>query len=102
VVLPLLDRFFDESYRDMGRMEHWLGGSGLDWTSVRPPRLTNSPATAYRIGDAPLPRGGRVGRAALACALLDLVAEAAYVGRVAYVADLSPRAKPGTPVVPPP
>jgi len=44
---------------DMAGMEVAICQSDLDWTIVRPPRLTNGLVTrAYRIVDGDLPRGG--------------------------------------------
>jgi putative NADH-flavin reductase len=46
---------------DMAGMESEIMQNGIDWTIVRPPRLTNGPAThAYRIADDHLPKGGTV------------------------------------------
>src|SRR5439155_26093103 len=40
---------FRERYADLAAMEDLLRDSGLDWTIVRPPRLTDKPVTgAYR------------------------------------------------------
>ena len=45
---------------DMAGMESEIMQSWIDWTIIRPPRLTNGPATrAYRIADDHLPKGGR-------------------------------------------
>ena len=38
-----------EHYADLARMEDVLRGSDLDWTVIRPPRLTSKPVTGkYR------------------------------------------------------
>jgi len=38
-----------KNFADLARMEHLLADSGLDWTVVRPPRLSDKPLTgAYR------------------------------------------------------
>jgi uncharacterized protein YbjT (DUF2867 family) len=40
---------FGKVYADLAQMEDILAGSGLDWTAVRPPRLTGKPLTGtYR------------------------------------------------------
>jgi putative NADH-flavin reductase len=40
---------FGKVYTDLAQMEDILAGSGLDWTVVRPPRLTGKPLTGtYR------------------------------------------------------
>lgn len=41
IAKPLLWKAFKESYSDLVRMETVVKNSGLDWTIVRPPRLTN-------------------------------------------------------------
>ncbi|PBC71611.1 putative NADH-flavin reductase [Streptomyces sp. TLI_235] len=46
-------------YADLARMEDELRDSGLDWTVVRPPRLTDKPATgSYRTAYGRNVRGG--------------------------------------------
>jgi putative NADH-flavin reductase len=44
---PLIRRLFD--YSDLAAMEDLLRDGSLDWTAIRPPRLTNGPLTGtYR------------------------------------------------------
>ena len=51
--------FFPNLVADASEMEHVLATSGLDWTIVRPPRLTDKPYTgAYRVREDHLPRFG--------------------------------------------
>ncbi len=51
--------FFPDLLADASEMEHVLATSGLDWTIVRPPRLTEKPYTgAYRVREDHLPRFG--------------------------------------------
>jgi putative NADH-flavin reductase len=60
--------FFPGVVRDAGEMERIVAKSGLDWTLVRPPQLTNKPATGkYRttIGHLP-PFGFNISRADVA------------------------------------
>ena len=77
VVDPILHRFFGGGYADMARMEQLLAGSeagsDVDWTVLRPPRLTDKPGTGrYRSGvEAAVPRGWNIPRADLARAMLD-------------------------------
>jgi putative NADH-flavin reductase len=47
VAKPLLWHFFRYSYTDTVRMEAVVRESGLDWTIVRPPRLSNKPHTGH-------------------------------------------------------
>jgi putative NADH-flavin reductase len=50
---------FRQMVPDMAGMESEVCQSDLDWTVVRPPRLTNGPAKhSYRIVDGNLPKGG--------------------------------------------
>jgi len=49
VLSPLIRRLFGPLYTDLAAMEDLLRDGNLDWTSVRPPRLTNGPLTrTYR------------------------------------------------------
>ncbi len=51
--------FFPDVVRDAGEMENVFRKSGLDWTMVRPPRLTDQPRTGkYRVLEGHLPRFG--------------------------------------------
>src|SRR5829696_442945 len=45
IARPLLWRVLRAHYTDLAQMERLLRESGLDWTVVRPPRLTDGPAT---------------------------------------------------------
>ena len=50
---------FREHYADLALMEDILRDSGLDWTVVRPPRLTDKPLTSsYRVAYGQNLRGG--------------------------------------------
>lgn len=68
VVKPLLGRILKHAYADMRRMEVLVQGSGLDWTIVRPPMLTNGRHTGeFRFAFNHNVRGGnRITRADLA------------------------------------
>ena len=60
--------FFPRVVRDATEMENIIAKSGLDWTLVRPPQLTNKPATGRyrtRIGHLP-PFGFNIARADVA------------------------------------
>ncbi|MET9657913.1 NAD(P)H-binding protein [Streptomyces sp. NPDC006510] len=86
---PLLDRLvrkmvgaiLKEVYADLTRMEAALARSATDWTSVRPPKLTNGPLTGtYRTAVGGTPRSGRtISRADVAHAMLALVDDPASV-----------------------
>jgi putative NADH-flavin reductase len=46
----ILQRIFKNMYADLNRMEKIVKESNLDWTILRPPRLTNAPFTGrYRF-----------------------------------------------------
>ncbi|MGW1404709.1 NAD(P)-dependent oxidoreductase [Streptomyces sp. NPDC002403] len=70
-----------EVYADLTRMEAALARSTADWTSVRPPKLTNGPLTGtYRTVVGSTPRSGRsISRADVAHAMLALVDDPASV-----------------------
>jgi putative NADH-flavin reductase len=49
VLSPLIRRLFGPLYTDLAAMEDQLRDGRLDWTAIRPPRLTNGPLTrTYR------------------------------------------------------
>jgi putative NADH-flavin reductase len=66
---------------DMRHAEAVIEGTDLDWTIVRPPALTDGPATGrYRVAvGSNLPHGFRVSRADLAACMLTLISDAATV-----------------------
>ena len=50
IIKPILWRLYGGMYADLLRMEDAVKGSGLDWTILRPPRLTNEPRTGrYQV-----------------------------------------------------
>lgn len=86
---PLVDRLMRkgigavlaELYADLARMEAALARSTTDWTSVRPPKLTDGPLTGvYRQVVGGTPRSGRsISRADVAHAMLALIDDPAAV-----------------------
>ncbi|MFG2844087.1 NAD(P)-dependent oxidoreductase [Kitasatospora sp. NPDC048296] len=75
---PLLWAALREVYTDLEAMERVLRESDLDWTAVRPPRLTNRPGRGhYRHAVESGPAGSTVPRADVARAMLDLVTDPA-------------------------
>lgn len=72
-------------------MERMVAGSGFDWTIIRPPRLTNGPATGRVRSEAGAPefRHGpyRISRVDLAATLLDLAEDSRRVGEVLLVGE---------------
>ncbi|MEU7024436.1 SDR family oxidoreductase [Streptomyces sp. NPDC046203] len=68
-------------YDDLREMEAELAASGTDWTSVRPPRLTDQPVTGhYRhvVGGTPV-KGRTIARADVAHAMLAMADDPATV-----------------------
>lgn len=88
VLKPLARRFLGRVFADMVAMEAVVRASGLDWTIVRPPRLTEKPLTGhYRTQlDADLPRNLNVSRADLAHLILDVCTDAEANGATIYIA----------------
>lgn len=77
MVKPLLGRILKHAYADMRRMEELVQASGLDWTIVRPPMLTNGRHTGeFRSAINHNVRGGnQVSRADLADQVLRCLAD---------------------------
>jgi len=75
---PLLWALYRPVYADMARMEDEIRQSGLDWTIVRPPRLTDKPPSGrYRTAiNGSVRRGYIIARADLAGAILMLLDDA--------------------------
>ena len=61
-----------------------LAGSGLDWTALRPPLVTDGAAAGYRL-DLRLTPGARVRRADVAQALVDQLEDRTYLARAPFV-----------------
>lgn len=65
-----------------------LSASGLDWTMVMPPMLTNGPAKGkYRVDGEALPRKGwRISRADVADFMMKQIGNPLWVGKGVYIA----------------
>jgi putative NADH-flavin reductase len=89
LIHPLLNAFFGGAYQDMTRMETMLSASDLDWTVLRPPRLTDGlPTGQYRTAiDARLSGAVKLARADLARALVDAINEPTFIRRAVSVAS---------------
>lgn len=76
--------FFPGVIADASAMERVLRESGLDWTIVRPPRLTDKPYTGrYRIRESHLPPFGfTISRADVADCFIKTVEDPATIGMV--------------------
>lgn len=81
ILRPLIRAIFKNAYADLARMEDEVRRSGLDWTILRPPRLTDKPRTGrYRTAlNRNVPGGYSIARADLADAILTLVADPAAI-----------------------
>ena len=88
VAMPLLKRALRQHYADLARMENELRDSGLDWTVIRPPRLTNGALTAsYRTAvGRNVRRGLTVSRADVAHLMLRVVDQPETIGQTIGVA----------------
>jgi len=86
---PLITAALRDLYVDLARMEDTLAGSGLDWTAVRPPRLTNGPETgAYRTASGRnLRRGLTVSRADVAHLMLAALGQPETIGQTIGIAN---------------
>jgi putative NADH-flavin reductase len=75
--------------RDMAAMEQEFVGTGLDWTMVRPPRLTNGQGTQhYRVRDGHLPSGGfLISRSDVAHFMLGEVERGEHVRQIVGVSN---------------
>jgi putative NADH-flavin reductase len=90
VAKPLLGRtVFKAPWRDLVAMEEVVRGSGLDWTVLRPPQLTDRPLTGrYRTREGVnLRRGLRVSRADLAHLALAVAGDPDTYRSVIFLAD---------------
>ena len=72
LMAPLLRALLRGLYADMAVMEEATRRSGMDWTIMRPPWLTDGPRTGTwrQARDTNLRRGNRISRADLADAIL--------------------------------
>ena len=85
---PIAKTLFGKIYPDLARMEDTLRESGLDWTVLRPPKLTGKPLTAtYRTAIGHNLRGGRsIPRADLAHYMLAVLDQPDTIGQVIGIA----------------
>lgn len=85
---PLIKAVLREHYADLARMEDVLRASGLDWTSVRPPKLTDKPLSGgYRTALDRNVRGGAfASRADVADCMLRVLERPETVGHAVGVA----------------
>lgn len=86
---PMTKAMLGAHYADLARMEDVLRDSNLDWTSVRPPRLTDKPVTGtYRTAFGQnLRRGVFISRADVAHYMLRVLDDPTTFGKVMGVAN---------------
>ncbi len=85
---PLVKAIFRTQYADLAVMEDVLRDSGLDWTAMRPPRLTDKPGTGdYRIARGRnLRRGRTISRADVAHGMLRVLGQPDTIGHTVGIA----------------
>lgn len=87
VLGPFAKAVFHDPYADLAEMEDVLRGSGLDWTVLRPPRLTARPLDRYRTARGRNVRSGfSASRADVADLMLRVLQEPATVGQPVGIA----------------
>jgi nucleoside-diphosphate-sugar epimerase len=88
VLNPLVKVAFREHYADLAAMEDIVRASGLDWTIIRPPQLTDKPLTgAYRTAyGRNLRRGLRIARADVADLMLHALSQPETIRKTVGVA----------------
>lgn len=87
VLGPFAKAAFRDVYADLAEMEDVIRDSGLDWTVLRPPRLTDRPLTSYRTARGQnVPRGFSASRADVADLMLRVLGEPETVGQPVGIA----------------
>ncbi len=81
--------FFRDLVIDAAGMEDAIQKSGLDWTIVRPPQLTNKPRSGkYRVREGHLPRFGfKISRADVADYMIGIAENRGSVGKIVGVSN---------------
>jgi putative NADH-flavin reductase len=81
--------FFPNMVADASEMESFFQKSGLDWTLVRPPRLTDKPRRGrYRVREGHLPGFGfTISRADVAAFMIKTVENRAFIQKVVGVSN---------------
>ena len=81
--------FFPNMVADASEMESFFQKSGLDWTLVRPPRLTNGPRRdRYRVRVGHLPGFGfTISRADVAAFMIQTAENQAFIRKVVGVSN---------------
>lgn len=81
--------FFSVTMADASAMEQIIGKSGLDWTIVRPPELTDKPRTGkYRVRESHLPLFGfAISRADVADCMIGTIEMGTSIGKIVGVSN---------------
>jgi putative NADH-flavin reductase len=81
--------FFPDMVADAAEMESYFHNSGLDWTLVRPPRLTNRPRRGrYRVREGHLPGFGfTISRADVAAFMIKTAENRAFIQKVVGISN---------------
>jgi putative NADH-flavin reductase len=89
VLTPIVKRAFGKNYADLALMEDEVRASELDWTIVRPSRLTDKPRSgSYRTDAEKNLRGGTsVARADVADFMLEAAERPETIGQTVRVAS---------------
>jgi uncharacterized protein YbjT (DUF2867 family) len=88
VAKPILNRLLRESFADFRSAEELLRTSDVEWTVIRPSRLTDRPTRRYRARrNASLWFGIKTSRPATAAAVLDALEDRDTIGAAITVAN---------------
>jgi putative NADH-flavin reductase len=89
LLTPMIKTVLRKHYADLALMEDILLDSGLDWTVVRPPKLTDKPLTGtYRTAyGRNLRRGTVIPRADVAHLMLDVLERPDTIGQAIGIAS---------------
>ena len=91
ILINLVRWILRKPYADFTRMEQLVTSSGLDWTIVRPPYLSNGPTTGRvrsQAGRKDLAHGPyHISRGDLAATLLDLTEDSQHLREVLLVSE---------------
>jgi putative NADH-flavin reductase len=81
--------FFPRTVADASAMERIFANSGLDWTMVRPPELTDKPYTGkYRVSEGHLPRlGFKISRADVADCMINVAEDSSTIRKIVGVSN---------------
>jgi putative NADH-flavin reductase len=81
--------FFPDIVADATEMESFFQKSGLDWTMVRPPRLTNGKRRGrYRVREGHLPGFGfTISRADVAAFMIRTAENRAFIQKVVGISN---------------